>query len=556
MAFFDALRDIRRIKNVVGVMFKYELGYFLEKLDLKNYLPFNKKLQTTKFSKPDSIPKRLRLAIDELNGGFVKLGQLLSLRPDLIPKEYCEEFSKLQDNVNPLGYRQVKAVIENEFKMSLNKLFLDFGKEPIASASIGQVHKAQLKTGEFVAVKVQRPDIENLFEADIDLMYKLAKILENNIPETKIYRPIQIVKEFEDYTKKELDYTLEAKNIDDFYNLNKDKEIIAPKVVWEYTKKKVLTMEFIEGKKIHEIKNFKEINSDPKIIMKNIASSIIKQILEYKIFHADPHPGNLLLLGKNKVALLDFGIVGRLNDELAEKIENVFIALMKPDSKLLTESLIDLNFAESDVSQNELKNDLSVHLSRYYSIKSENLNLSEAMYDLLAIARKHNLQLPDNFVLLIKSLITTEGLAKIIYPEFNFIEELRPYTNNLIKKKSSTMYVLGSLKEILLDFKNSISNAPREIKKTVKAIQSPKVKIYIDDTDIQKFVIELDRSSNRITFGLIIAALLVGAALVFAADLPPYIFNLSLMGIIFLIVAMIVSIMLISSIRKEGRFKR
>ncbi|MDP6641984.1 MAG: AarF/ABC1/UbiB kinase family protein [Candidatus Nanoarchaeia archaeon] len=556
MNVFTSLRDLKRIKNIVSVLFKHEFGYFIERLDLKKYLRFNRKIQQAKFSEQTLTPKRFRLAMEELGGSFIKLGQLLSLRPDLLPKEYCEEFFKLQDNVRPLSYRQVKSIIEKEFKQPLRQIFKSLDKHPIASASIGQVHKGKLKSGEKVAVKVQRPNMKELFEADIDIMYKLAGMLEKRVPETKLYRPTQIIKEFEEYTKKELDHSQEAKNIDDFSKVNQNKDIVVPKVFWNYTKQKVLTMEFIDGKKIHNVKKFSDINSYERIVMNNIASSTIKQILEYRIFHADPHPGNILLLWDNKIALLDFGIVGRLDEDLAEKIENVFISLMKPNSSLLANSLIKLNFVDKKVSQIELKKDLSENLSKYYSVSSKEFNLTEAMYSVLAVSRKYEMQFPNDFVLLVKTLITVDGLAKTIYPSFNFIEELKPYTQELIRKKSSTKYLIDSLKKTLLDFKNTFSKAPQEFKKTMRAVQSPKVKVDIEDADVQKFVLELDRSSNRVSFGLIIAALLIGSALMFAAKLPPFVYDLSLVGIIFLIVAIIVSLLLVGSIYREGRFKK
>ena len=189
MNVFTSLRDLKRIKNIVSVLFKHEFGYFIERLDLKKYLRFNRKIQQAKFSEQTLTPKRFRLAMEELGGSFIKLGQLLSLRPDLLPKEYCEEFFKLQDNVRPLSYRQVKSIIEKEFKQPLRQIFKSLDKHPIASASIGQVHKGKLKSGEKVAVKVQRPNMKELFEADIDIMYKLAGMLEKRVPETKLYRP-------------------------------------------------------------------------------------------------------------------------------------------------------------------------------------------------------------------------------------------------------------------------------------------------------------------------------------------------------------------------------
>ena len=305
MKFRRAYRDAKRVKDVVNILLKQGLGYSIEKMNLKSHLTFGKK--TKDVSKRVSTQVKLRKAMEELGGTFIKFGQLLSIRPDLIPESYCEEFAKLQDNVRPFPYEQVKDVIEKDFKKPIHKVFIHFEKTPIAAASVGQVHMAKLRTGETVAVKVQRPNINQIFESDIDILYYIANLAEKHIPELKDYNPVAIVNEFENYTKRELDYNLEGKNIDVFYkNFVGSKTIKIPRVFLSYTSKRVLTMEYIDGININKYKATKE---EKKKIIKNLLSCFMKQILEDGFFHADPHPGNIFILKDHRIELLDFGIV-------------------------------------------------------------------------------------------------------------------------------------------------------------------------------------------------------------------------------------------------------
>ena len=489
--------------------------------------------------------------MEELGATFIKLGQLLSLRPDLIPKEYCKEFALLQDNIKSIPFSEVKAIVEKELKKPLSELFVYFNETPIASASIGQVHKAKLKNNEIVAVKVQRPNVRGLFSADIDLLYHLAALIEHHFPNLNEVKPRDIIKEFETYTKNELDYTLEASNISIFYNnFRKSRVVKIPKVYWEYTTTKVLTMEFIDGKRLTDA-NITALKASKKEVIKNVVSCFITQVVEHGIFHADPHPGNIFLIDGKKFALLDFGIVGKINPEMKEKIETMFIAMVKPDKDMLIDSLIDLGFVEGSINIMELKGDLSRQLGKYYGAALKEINTSELIYEMLALTRKYSLKLPVNFVLLLKAIITIEGFGKELNPNFVFAKETKPIVDKLIEKRSSLSYLLRNWRERVATTSSDAIKIPKEINMTLKELREGHIKVKIVDPEITKFAYEVDKSSNRITFGLIISGTLVASAVIALAKVPPYFNGVPILTIGLLTISAIFALFLFVSILKE-----
>src|SRR3989338_3596013 len=413
MPFKDSIRELNRFRQIIDAIFKEGFGFIIYKIGFINHLSLNLRLNKKKFeTAPDSIQIRLRKIMEDLGGTFIKLGQLLSLRPDLIPKEYAKEFSKLQDQVPPFSYEKVIETIESELNANLKDVFLKFEKIPIASASIGQVHKAWLKDGKKVAVKVMRPKIEEVFETDIKILYQLAELLETHYTELKEYDLLRIVKEFERYTKNELDYTKEAKNLEVFYNnFKKDRQIVIPKEFHNYTTKRVLVMEFIDG---------------------------------------------------NKIAFLDLGIVGRISEEETYNTENLFIALSYGDRNLLADSLMSLGFVDKKIDKEQFKRDLSEHLREYYDITLSQLHISEFLYDLLALTRKYKIKLIPDFVLLVKAAATLEGFVKDMDPEFNFVEAWKKYAKEIIKKRKSIGYQKKEVLKIAYDFKRLLKDFPRE----------------------------------------------------------------------------------------------
>ncbi len=550
MKFRRAYRDIRRVKDVVNVLFKQGLGYSIGQMNLTSHLPFRSRIKKEEFEKK-KIPfqERLRKAMEGLGGTFIKLGQLLSIRPDLVPEEYCEEFAKLQDSVKPFPYNQVKEVIEREFKRPIHKIFAHFEKEPIAAASVGQVHIAKLRSGETVAVKVQRPKIDELFESDIDILYYFANLAEKHIPELKDYNPVAIVNEFENYTKKELDYNIEAKNIDIFYkNFHDSKSIKIPKVFWDYTGKKVLTMEYIEGTRIDKFKATKE---EKNRILETLLNSFIKQILKDGFFHGDPHPGNIFILNNHRIAFLDFGIVGQLDDALKRKFEDTLIAIISGSRRDIAKQLIELGIVDHEVDIEEFEEDLSKYLRDYYDVSLKNIDLGNFLSSVLILGKKYKMKIPEDYVLLAKSLGTLEGFARGYHPDFNFVRVYKPAVEEIVKERASPFYILKNIRTGLVDFADIVKSLPYEAKRAFKTLEKGEIKLEVEDKDIKKFAFEIDKSSNRIAYSMILASMVVAAALL-AKSSPPYAFNLPLISLIFLSIAIFVTILLLISIYKEG----
>src|SRR3989344_1822109 len=542
MSIVTTIKEVSRLRQIAVVLAEQELFFLVDRLKLKRHLPMN---YSPKYLKNKSdLPRRLRLAMENLSGAFIKLGQLLSLRADIIPKEYDEKFSKLQDEVKPFKFEKVREIIESELKKPLSDIFLKFDSSPIAAASVGQVHKAMLNNGKIGAVKVQRPNIEKLFETDILLLYHIASLLEKHYPELRDYNFIEIIKEFEEYTKSELDYMSEARNIDIFYNNFRNDPIKIPKVYWDYTSRRVLTMEFIKGVKITEVK------LNRPYYVKQIVESYMKQTMEYGTFHADPHPGNIFVNENQKLALLDFGIVGHISDELRDKFENLFVSLIKGDRALLADSIIDLQMVENDINIEQFKEDLSVHLSKYYDASLEKIDVSSALHDILYLARKYRMKFPSNFVLLIKATATVEGFGKEFDQKFNFVKTCMPYVEALERKRKSPSYLLGIFKKNIWKFRRDFIIFPDEIKKILK---NGKATVDIEDKDIRKFTLYIDTAINRLALGIILAGLIIGSALIMQSRLEPIVFSVPLFSIILFVIAVIIGIILIKSISEEKR---
>ncbi|MFH1332023.1 MAG: AarF/ABC1/UbiB kinase family protein [archaeon] len=543
MSIAQTLRDIKRLNQIVDVLFKVELGYLIDRLKLRSHLSFGKRFKKQK-TKDKNLPARIRMAMDELGGTFVKLGQLLSLRPDLIPEEYCQEFSKLQDSVKEFEYQEVKRIVEEELKKPINQIFKKFEKKPIAAASVGQVHLAILKTGERVAVKVQRPKIEETFKTDIDILYKIADLIENYMPEVREYNPRDIVEEFENYTRRELDYMIEAKNIDIFYrNFKENGKIRIPKVHWEHTTKKVLTMEYIQGRKLGEDSVPREKR---RKVVRVMTECFIKQVLDYGFFHADPHPGNIFLMKGDKVALLDFGIVGRIDIKLRRKIEDILIALINKDTNSLANSIIDVGIVEKDTNTEQLEKDLGEHLGEYYNITLQQTNISSFFYDAFTLARKYRMKFPANFVLLIKAMATVEGFAKKFYPEFNFVKACEPTVRRVMKRRTSPAYLIHEATRTAWQFKEFLTRLPSRAIRIMDLIEKEeKKKIELEELQIKRFKKEQDKKDNTVNLAIITGALVIASSITL-------VYNLMIPSLTGFGLTMVMFIILLKSMIQKG----
>ena len=554
MSFADfdrKLKDVGRLKQILEVLIKNELGFFVETLRLKKFLPLSRTIDSSKFIHKDTQPYRMAKVFEDLGGTFVKLGQLLSIRPDLVPKEYQEAFASLQDQVPSFPYPKARAIVEKETRKKLNEIFLRFDPVPIAAASIGQVHSGKLKNGTKVAIKVQRPDIDKIFKTDIDMMYLFVHLFQRyHKEESEIVNFKEIVEEFEDYTTKELNYVNEAKNIEAFHkNFEGRTSTKVPKVFWEHTTEKVLVMEYIEGRKLSElIKNKKPFNR--KLIARNIVDSILEQVFVHGVFHADPHPGNVLVLPNYAIAWLDFGIVGYFDEELKEKVTDVFIATIKGDIDMLARGLINLGAIDDGIDMEIFKGDLQKNLAMFYGVPVKQINIGNLLQEIMNLAKKHGMKLPNNFVLLGKTIVTTQGIASELDPTFNLVSAAQPFVEGLIKRRSSPRFLIGRAFKSAQQFKQFISSMPKQATELMQRMRQTEKLGEKIDTDIKTLAVEMDKSSNRIALGLLITAFLISSALIWSFG-QPMLFGLPAFSLIGFAMAFFLLFVLTMSIARE-----
>ncbi len=548
--FWPTSDESRRIRRIVHVLFDNELGYFVDKLRLRGSLPFEKRIATHKFKDDKLAPHRLLKVFEELDGSFIKLGQLLSLRPDLIPAEYCDELAKLQDKVPPFSGKTAAEMIEKEFGKPIKQIFSEFEETPIASASMGQVHLAKLKDGTKVAVKVQRPNIQLTVKTDIKLLFRLAHVIRQRYG-TRMINPIEIVREFERYTENELNYLKEAHNIDLFHkNFEKSQTIIIPKVFWSCTTSKVLTMEYIPGTRLTDMSKFSP--QEKKKIVKTIMDAEFEQIFVHGVFHADPHPGNYLVKRNGKIVLLDFGIVGRMDWMLRENITDLFIGMIRSNVDGMVEAVTKLGIAQDQSDTAKLKAALYDHISQYYGTPLEKVKVSELLNNIIRIFRENNLKVSPNFVLLAKATITLEGVEAKLDPKLDFVEAAKPFVQKLERERLSPRRIADRAKrkvENLMDFASAI---PQTTNRFLSELHDTDRDLRRIDHDISHLTLEIDRSSNRITLGFLAGMLFIAATLILPFQ-QTRLWGVPTFSLLGYLVALVVMISIFISMLKEKK---
>jgi ubiquinone biosynthesis protein len=550
---YKTYRRLNRYRQVVFVLAKYGFDDIVERIgpDI-----LSRRLLRRKGKKHSEQPtaERIRLALTELGPTFIKFGQVLSTRPDIIPDEYIREFEKLQDRVEPFPIEEVNRIFSEELDGLPTAIFEVFDENPIASGSIAQVHRAMLKSGEKVAVKVQRPNIRRMIETDLQILQEMATLFERQIPEARWYRPTDLVEQFSSTIRRELDFVSEGHAAERFKaNFEKIETFHIPTVYWDYTAEKILTIEYIDGVKIT---NFEEIDRrgyDRKALAKNAAGAILKEVFEDRFFHGDPHPGNFFVMDNNVIAAIDFGIVGRLDEETTEQLSMLTYAVVNRDIEKVIQVFKLMNVLEDDTNISLLKHDLMEFVDRYYGLSLDKLDAQKVLSDMLSVFRRHRITLPVNLATMGRMLLVSAGVGQMLDPKFDMVAEAKPYIESLMYKRFDPRRQARELINLFDRFRMMIKMLPSDLEEIVQKLKKGKMLVQLHHEGLNKFILEMDRASNRLTFGMIIASLIVGSSLVMQMDRGPMLFGFSIFGIIGYLFAGILGLWLVIAILRSGK---
>ncbi|WP_333652546.1 ABC1 kinase family protein [Dissulfurispira sp.] len=554
-------RSARRLQQIINVFLRYGFGQIIDQIHLGRYIPFKKRLKAFGVwpaLKGPSVPERLRMAFADLGPTFIKLAQVLSSRPDLITTQFADEFKKLQDEVPPFPVLEVKKTIEEDIKLPLDRIFKYFDDLPIAAASIAQVHRAELLDGSDVVVKVQRPNIREQIESDINILTTIARLLDKYVPESRFFNPTGIVEEFSKTVRKEMDFVEEARNCCRFRkNFEHNLDVYIPKIYAEFVTERVIVMEMVEGVRIDNITAIDEMGLDRKRLAKTGVDAYFKQTLEDGFFHADPHPGNIFVMPTGMIAFLDFGIVGRISDELKETMADTFLALIHRDFDRLIDNYVELGIVpehiDIDAFRKDFKADLRDLLEPLYGLTLQEINFAQYLDTITHLAIKHNLKIPSDLLLINKAMLILENIGLQLDPNFDFIAAAEPYASRIIRKRISPSRLYDKARKNVMEIGDFAFLFPRQVKQIIKKALKDDIQIKMFHVNLPEFIKDMDRSSNRIAFALIVSAMLISSAIMHATKVPPIIFGISLFGISAFGFAFLLGIWLIISIIRSGR---
>ncbi|MBW2515170.1 MAG: AarF/ABC1/UbiB kinase family protein [Deltaproteobacteria bacterium] len=550
-------RHLNRYRQILAILFKYGFGDLLDRLSIDQYIGAG--LQAISRKRAERVakltrPQRLRMACEELGPTYIKLGQILSTRPDLVPVDILEELSRLQDEVPPFPFEDVKTVIESEFGLPAEKLFDQLDEKPLASASIGQVHKARTKDGEPVAVKFQRPDIQRTIEVDLEIMLHLATLAERHIKEFEIHRPVKIVEEFARTLEKEIDYRNEATNMERIARRFLDiPHIYIPAVFREFTTSRVLTTELIEGIKISKIESIDKAGLDRKVIAERIVGLVLKQAFEHGFFHADPHPGNIFVLADNVICLVDYGMMGLVDRATREAFVDLMDSVVHQQEVKTSQVLLNLTDWDEEPDIRALEREVADFMGRHFYKPLKDMEIGKLLQDLLHLTMRFRLRLPPDIFLMIKALSSVEGVGRALDPDFDLIAHARPFIERVKLERFGPKRISADVYDMMSRLLQFLHQFPKDLMDLTGMIRQQRLSLQLEHKGLDSMLATQDQTSNRMSFAIIIAALIIGSALIVISEIPPLVYGISLIGIIGYLVAAIMGIWLLVAIIKAGR---
>lgn len=527
---FRLIRNIGRTSEIVTVLLNHGFSDLVGRIGLRSvwYRLFHRKSREPFHHV--KLVERIRLTLESLGPTYIKFGQVMSTRPDLVPPEMLAELKKLQERVPPFSTDQAVERLETELGRPVSELFASFDRTPLAAGSLGQVHRAVHFDGTPLAVKIRRPGAVRNVERDLSLMHEMAGLIERHIPEARIFDPSGLVNHFARTIRRELNFAREGRTMDEFRRLfRQDATLYVPTVYWELTTEAVLTMEYIDGIRIDELVPqvvagepvvpvivSPLLDMNPALIAANGAKIFMKQAFEYGVFHGDPHPGNIRIRHDGTICLLDYGMIGMLDEKTREQLIDLLVSISKQDVDAAVKLVLQIGEISGEIDRPLLQVDMRDFIANYYGVPLERMNVGRMLSDFVAILANHGIRCPGSLMLLIRALVTLEGIGRQLDPDFNLAMHLQPFVERLVRDRYSPSRIAERLFEESRKLVELAHDMPGYLNRTMKKISENDVRIQLEHRNLDHFILEMERSSNRLVVGMVVAGLIVASALILA----------------------------------------
>ncbi|SDL40076.1 ABC1 kinase family protein [Halarsenatibacter silvermanii] len=546
----------QRYREISRIFIKNGLGFLLDYFDLWSFAPIKKRLGEERDDiDKSSLPKRLRVVLEELGPTYVKLGQLLSTRPDILPPEYIQEFRRLQDDVPPVDYEEIKPLLEEELGDRCDEIFSRVEREAQAGASIAQIHRAVLHSGESVVMKIQRPGIREKIRTDLEIIENLAEMAAERKVLPDFIDVEGIVEEFKESLFKELDFMRELYNIKRFRdNFSHEDQVTSPEVYEEYSSRRVLVMEEIEGRKLSEFEPDDRKSVNASELARVGAESLLKQVMIDGFFHADPHPGNLIVVNDDTLAYIDFGLMGQISSSDRDRFALLFAALLRRNVEVITDIILEIGEVPENLKKRKLKIDIEDFIYSYYNRRLEDINFKVLFQELQHIVFRHHIKLPQEFFLLFRALSVSEGVGSTLDPEFNIVTFGEKFIKKILKDRLSPDNLLKKFGIGVWRFYRNLKGMPADLSTVLEKLKMGELSIIFKHENLEELEKKLDLASNRLSISMIISSLIIGSSLIIQAGIPPFIYNIPIFGLAGFSAAGILGLWLVISIFRSGRF--
>jgi ubiquinone biosynthesis protein len=578
-----AVRDIGRLHDIASILIRYGFGDMVRRMGMANAL--ERAGRALHWNEAEELahmdpPARVRRAMEALGPTFVKLGQLLATRVDLFEPEWIAEFSRLQDSAHTATYEGIHQQLTEDLGAAPEVVFAAFDPEPLAAASMAQVYRARLEDGTEVVVKVRRPGIRLTVEADLRWMARLAELAESESPELRAFQPREVVRQFTQSLRRELDFASECRNAEriaqnfaTYTGFNGDSVpkakvvgapaqgvappapqepiIVIPRVFWQWTSERVCVQEFIAGISGRQLERVDQAGLDRQVLARRGAQAVLKMIVEDGFFHADPHPGNVFYLPGNRIAFIDFGMVGRLSEARRDQLMRLLLGLVQHEPQRVADVMIEWT-GDGATDEDGLTLEIQAFVQQYHGVALKQLRLGAMLTDLVTILRQHQLRLPPDLSLLIKAFVSLEGMGHELDPDFNMAAEAMPLLQKTLRARYAPNAVLQRGWHGVKDMLSLLSGLPQDVSRLLRAAKRGRLEIHIDVLHLKRLGNQLDSAANRLVVGVVVAALIIGSSIVMTVPGGPTLLGLPFFGLLGFVGALLGSLWLLVSIWRSG----